>query len=370
MVERVDGAANELLGNGDSATMHQTGASLSMATDTSRKELAALQMQLFGLKRYLTGMTDEILRLRTEMQRENAKLLDGTRRNAAQPVVGSRAKNVANQNVPARSECSDQSGNQSGHQQVGRLSKRPRDLYELWHEYEFGMAVLSQQKSLLQASEVHVSPFIAGASVFGMFFSFPANLFSAAWHRKSCFLIRYDLIPHSKCHSTIYSPAHKSSAPSLMRLASILVAAAVVTLVTKCNALHTAAGIGGAELSDVATIDFVHLRDCPVQIYSTPKKKLKEALGDAKYAKRLFARWKRFGYDFDKTSLRKFPSRLKKEKDFQILYKQYAVWLDTHHPLQAVPGDAKKMFDIAKLDKAMGDATYANALFGRWKPWV
>ncbi|GMF26379.1 unnamed protein product [Phytophthora lilii] len=138
MVERVDGAANELIGNGDSATMHQTGASLSVATDSSRNELAALQMQLFGLKRYLTGMTDKILRLRTEMQRENAKLLAVTRRIAAQPVVRSRPKNVANQNVPARSECSDQSGNQSGHQQVARLSKRPRDLYESWHEYEFG----------------------------------------------------------------------------------------------------------------------------------------------------------------------------------------------------------------------------------------
>ncbi|GMF34632.1 unnamed protein product [Phytophthora lilii] len=127
----VDGAANELLGNGDSATMHQTGASLSMATDSSRKEFAALQMRLFRLKSYLTGVTDEILRLRTEMQRENAKLLAVTRRIAAQPILRSRPKNVANQNVPARSECSDQSGNQSGHQQVARLSKRPRDLYEL-----------------------------------------------------------------------------------------------------------------------------------------------------------------------------------------------------------------------------------------------
>ncbi|GMF20876.1 unnamed protein product [Phytophthora lilii] len=115
IVERVDSAANELLGNGDSATMHQTGASLSMATDSSRKKIAALQMQLFGLKRYLTGMTEEILRLRTEMQRENTKLLAVTRRIAAQPVVRSRPNNLANQNVPARSECSDQSGNQSGH---------------------------------------------------------------------------------------------------------------------------------------------------------------------------------------------------------------------------------------------------------------
>ncbi|GMF41629.1 unnamed protein product [Phytophthora lilii] len=83
MAERVDGAANELLGNGDSASMHQTGASLSMVTDTSRKGFATLQMQLFGLKCYLTGMTDEILRLRTEMQRENAKLLAVIRRIAA-----------------------------------------------------------------------------------------------------------------------------------------------------------------------------------------------------------------------------------------------------------------------------------------------
>ncbi|GMF18892.1 unnamed protein product [Phytophthora lilii] len=90
---------------------------------------------------------------------------------------------------------------------------------------------------------------------------------------------------------------------------------------------------------------------------------MQEALRDAK---RLFARWKRFGYDDKMLTLKKFPARVNKKQDFLKPYKQYVAWLDTHHPLPAVPG-AKNSFDEAKLEKAIGDATYANVLFGRWK---
>nr|KAH7510197.1 RxLR effector protein SFI6 [Phytophthora ramorum] len=94
--------------------------------------------------------------------------------------------------------------------------------------------------------------------------------------------------------------------------------------------------------------------------------KIKQAMADSNYAKTLFRRWKRNGFEgndaFDKLK----AYNIGKDNSVYKLYTNYVTWLDTHHPLGVVTGD-KKMFDETKLKKAMGDGTYANTLFGRWK---
>ncbi|KAL4129278.1 hypothetical protein PRIC2_005287 [Phytophthora ramorum] len=94
--------------------------------------------------------------------------------------------------------------------------------------------------------------------------------------------------------------------------------------------------------------------------------KIKQAMADSNYAKTLFRRWKRNGFEgndaFDKLK----AYNIGKDNNVYKLYTNYVTWLDTHHPLGVVTGD-KKMFDETKLKKAMEDGTYANTLFGRWK---
>ncbi|KAL4156433.1 hypothetical protein PRNP1_005464 [Phytophthora ramorum] len=94
--------------------------------------------------------------------------------------------------------------------------------------------------------------------------------------------------------------------------------------------------------------------------------KIKQAMADSNYAKTLFRRWKRNGVEADGAFNKLKAYNIGKDNNVFRLYKNYFTWLETHHPVGVVTGD-KKMFDETKLKKAMGDGTYANTLFGRWK---
>lgn len=93
--------------------------------------------------------------------------------------------------------------------------------------------------------------------------------------------------------------------------------------------------------------------------------KIKTAIGDAKYAKTLFQRWKRHGFDSDKAFKKLNAHNIGKNDDVFKLYQTYFAWLQKHHPTDGVGG--KNMFAPAKLEKAKTDATYARTLFDRWK---
>ncbi|OWZ22772.1 hypothetical protein PHMEG_0002469, partial [Phytophthora megakarya] len=90
--------------------------------DTSRKEFAAVHSQLFSVQRQVSEVMNETLRLRTEMQRGQQKMLSVLRRIAIQPIQ--RPTELQDETVRPRTVT---------------LSKRPKDLYELWHEFEFGL---------------------------------------------------------------------------------------------------------------------------------------------------------------------------------------------------------------------------------------
>lgn len=95
------------------------------SADNTRKEFAALHSQIFGLQRQVSSVLNETLRLRSEMQRGHQKIFAGLRRISMQPVARA---------VQAEAVTGD------SHTRPPTLSKRPKDLYELWHEFEFGLS--------------------------------------------------------------------------------------------------------------------------------------------------------------------------------------------------------------------------------------
>ncbi|OWZ19244.1 RxLR effector protein [Phytophthora megakarya] len=95
--------------------------------------------------------------------------------------------------------------------------------------------------------------------------------------------------------------------------------------------------------------------------------KIKQAVGDTTYAKRLYQRWKRNGFE-EKAVYDTLWKQHRLGTDNQVykLYQNYVTWLDLHHPLNVDLG-AKNMFASEKLTKAAENPAYANVLFGRWK---
>nr|KAE8923624.1 hypothetical protein PF009_g26130 [Phytophthora fragariae] len=105
-----------------------------ISADTTRKEFSALHSQLFGVQRQVANMMNEIFRLRTDMQRELQRTQAVLRRIALQPV----ARTVLGHDATA-AVSHDALPEQEAHRVSVTLAKRPRDLFELWHEFEFGL---------------------------------------------------------------------------------------------------------------------------------------------------------------------------------------------------------------------------------------
>ncbi|KAG1705685.1 hypothetical protein DVH05_003395 [Phytophthora capsici] len=103
-------------------------------TTIAHKDFAAMHSQFFGVKRYIGEVMSEVMRLRTEIQRELHTIKASVNRIAVQPVIrqvqGSRVDPTGERELnPPRIQRA-----------AIKLSKRPKDLFELWHEYEFGFA--------------------------------------------------------------------------------------------------------------------------------------------------------------------------------------------------------------------------------------
>ncbi|ETL96721.1 hypothetical protein L917_05828, partial [Phytophthora nicotianae] len=96
----------------------------------SRREFAALHSQIGAGRRHTTEVLNEVLRLRRESQRELQKIQAIHKRIAIQPAFH---RNVITQDIVATPP------NPSTRQaSTAVLSKRPKDLFELWHEYQIG----------------------------------------------------------------------------------------------------------------------------------------------------------------------------------------------------------------------------------------
>ncbi|ETO84830.1 hypothetical protein F444_01297 [Phytophthora nicotianae P1976] len=104
------------------------------ASDSMRKEFAAVHSQLFGMQRQIANVLNEVLRLRTESQRNKQKVMAVLQRIALQPVARTIRRNPVSMEDDGEVFAATASDTHSV-----RLSKRPKDLYELWGEYEFGL---------------------------------------------------------------------------------------------------------------------------------------------------------------------------------------------------------------------------------------
>ncbi|KAH7472161.1 RxLR effector protein SFI6 [Phytophthora ramorum] len=191
--------------------------------------------------------------------------------------------------------------------------------------------------------------------------------------------IPYFVIQSPRCFSSVPRPT--------MRLPSILLVVSALTLFASGTAL-SADTDKGVMVSTMASPDsglldvghnsgkrFLRVHETAneddgseerlsgANMFST--KKIKQAMADPNYAKTLFRRWKRNGVEADGAFNKLKAYNIDNDNVFR-LYKNYFTWLKTRHPVGVVTGD-KKMFDETKLKKAMGDGTYANTLFGRWK---
>nr|KAH7506864.1 hypothetical protein KRP22_1976 [Phytophthora ramorum] len=198
--------------------------------------------------------------------------------------------------------------------------------------------------------------------------------------------------PIIRFHSVVRPPVHKwfslRCQESTMRLPSLLAVVSALTLLARGTALSAGAD-KGMIVSTMASPDsglldvgrnngkrFLRVHETAdgddhseerlsgANMFNTEKIKL--AIADSKYAKTLFRRWKRYGFESDDAFKKLTVHNLHKDDNVFQLYKNYLAWLETHHPLGIVTGD-KKMFDRVKLQKAMGDGTYATTLFRRWK---
>ncbi|ETK92639.1 hypothetical protein L915_04046 [Phytophthora nicotianae] len=99
-----------------------------------------MHSQFFGVKRYIGEVMSEVMRLRTEIQRELHTIKASVNRIAVQPVIrqihGSRVDPTGERELnPPRIQRA-----------TVKLSKRPKDLFEPWHEYEFGYTGVKQAR--------------------------------------------------------------------------------------------------------------------------------------------------------------------------------------------------------------------------------
>ncbi|KAG1689229.1 hypothetical protein DVH05_002723 [Phytophthora capsici] len=129
MIELYENSSN-VPGDAPSQSQH---AQNGMSVDTSRKEFTALHSQIFAVQHQIANVMNEIVRLRTDTQRINQRMLSVLHRIALQPV----ARTVRASDGHHIEEVA--APGSTVHQPHASLSKRPRDLFELWREFEFGL---------------------------------------------------------------------------------------------------------------------------------------------------------------------------------------------------------------------------------------
>ncbi|KAG2845900.1 hypothetical protein PC113_g18092 [Phytophthora cactorum] len=98
----------------------------------ARREFAALHSQIAAGRRLMAEVMNEVQRARRDSQRDMQKTQAILRRLAMKPGLNREA--ITSDDHPENSP--NASAPQRG--RVARLSKRPKDLFELWHEYQFG----------------------------------------------------------------------------------------------------------------------------------------------------------------------------------------------------------------------------------------
>ncbi|KAG3163294.1 hypothetical protein C6341_g12988 [Phytophthora cactorum] len=106
----------------------------------ARREFAALHSQIAAGRRLMAEVMNEVQRARRDSQRDMQKTQAILRRLAMKPGLNREA--ITSDDHP------ESSPNASAPQRglVARLSKRPKDLFELWHEYQFGCGGLKPAK--------------------------------------------------------------------------------------------------------------------------------------------------------------------------------------------------------------------------------
>ncbi|GMF21947.1 unnamed protein product [Phytophthora lilii] len=115
--------------------------------NSDRREITALHSQFASSRRYTTDIMNNILRSRNDFQRELQTVKAVLRRIAIQPFAGQAA---TRQQFPGPS-LDVRNNNSNRHTTQARLSERPKDLYKLWHEYQFGYNGLEAAKELTPA---------------------------------------------------------------------------------------------------------------------------------------------------------------------------------------------------------------------------
>ncbi|KAI9986019.1 hypothetical protein PInf_024816 [Phytophthora infestans] len=118
----------------------------SNSADSTRKEFASIHSQLFGMQRKTANVLNEVLRSRTETQRDYQNRLAVVRRIALQPV----ACTIQPRNTVAAA-ADEEEEEYAAEDLHARLSKRLKDLYELWAVYPFGLSGMKPAKEFTAA---------------------------------------------------------------------------------------------------------------------------------------------------------------------------------------------------------------------------
>ncbi|EEY53920.1 secreted RxLR effector peptide protein, putative [Phytophthora infestans T30-4] len=163
-----------------------------------------------------------------------------------------------------------------------------------------------------------------------------------------------------------------------MRLSNIILVVNALTLVAGDNALCEAAAADQAMVMPLTYTKYVSedLSNADGKRYLRSSddeerlggantfhiKKLEDALNDTTYAKTLFRRWKRSGVDEDTVTTKFKSMQISMDENALELIQSYRIWLNAH-----ATKTNPKLFDIAKIKKALEDGTYAHVLYGRWK---
>ncbi|ETL82682.1 hypothetical protein L917_17198 [Phytophthora nicotianae] len=137
-----------VINEGEVVEMNETRSSLTATVsggggEGARREFAALHSQLLTSRRYMTELMNEVLHSRRESQREMEKVVAILRRVAACPIP---RVQTGNSSYHTQGD-GDLDGAEYRPTLTARLSKRPKDLYELWYEHQFGLAGLKAAKA-------------------------------------------------------------------------------------------------------------------------------------------------------------------------------------------------------------------------------
>jgi hypothetical protein len=121
----------------DMETSHGHSAVIVSGVNPSRQEVAALHAQMFALKRQMIDVMNELHRVHSANLCEFNKMSVVLKRIALQPVVRPTAS-VERVSASVAGIDNSQSLNRFQQRARPRLCKRPKDLFQLWHEYQFG----------------------------------------------------------------------------------------------------------------------------------------------------------------------------------------------------------------------------------------